>query len=81
MIGSSNVGTNFPRKLLLTDTEVSKIYKTFANGSSANIKFSKTQLSQMIQSEGFVNNVLFDPDKTVKKIINKVDELYKKSVT
>ena len=81
MIGSSNVETNFPRKLLLTDTEVSKIYKTFANGSSANIKFSKTQLSQMIQSEGFVNNVLFDPDKTVKKIINKVDELYKKSVT
>ena len=81
MIGSSNVETNFPRKLLLTDTEVSKIYKTFANGSSANIKFSKTQLSQMIQSEGFVNHVLFDPDKTVKKIINKVDELYKKSVT
>ena len=36
LIGSSNDKTNFPHKLLLTDT---KILKAFANGSSANIKF------------------------------------------
>ena len=35
--------TNFPRKLLLTDTQVSSLRKTFPNGSSANTKFSKTQ--------------------------------------
>ena len=35
---------NFPRKLLLTNTPFSKLRKTFANGSSDNIKLSKTQL-------------------------------------
>ena len=48
MIGSSNDKTNFPHKLLLTNTEVSKNHKAFANGSSANIKFSKTQLHNII---------------------------------
>ena len=47
MIGNSNDETNFPHKLLLTDTQVSKILKAFANDSSANIKFSKTHLSKM----------------------------------
>ena len=39
LIGNSNDETNFPHKLLLTDTQVSDVYKAFANGSSANIKF------------------------------------------
>ena len=55
MIGSSNDETNFPHKLSLSNTQVSKIRKAFANGSSTNIKFSKTQLSKMIQSGGFAN--------------------------
>ena len=42
LIENSNDETNFPHKLLLTDKQVSKIRKAFANGSSANIKFSKT---------------------------------------
>ena len=42
LIGNFNDGTNFPHKLLLTNTQVSKICKAFANGSSVNIKFSKT---------------------------------------
>ena len=50
LMGNSNDETNFPHKLLLTDTQVSEICKAFTNGSSANIKFSKTQLSKMIQS-------------------------------
>ena len=54
VIGNSNDETNFPHKLLLTDTQVSKIRQAFANGSSANIKFSKTQLSKMIQLGGFI---------------------------
>ena len=36
LIGNSNDETNFPHKLLLTDTQVSKISKAFANCSSAN---------------------------------------------
>ena len=46
--------TNFPHKLLLTNREASNLRKAFANHSSSNIKLSKTQLSKMIQSEGFL---------------------------
>ena len=37
--GDSNDEKNFPYKLLLTNTQVSRLLKAFANGSSANIKF------------------------------------------
>ena len=43
-IGDSNDENNFPHKLLLTNTLVSKLCKAFTNNSSANIKLSKTQL-------------------------------------
>ena len=43
VVGDSNDKNNFPHKLLLTNTQISKIRKAFANGSSANIKLSKTQ--------------------------------------
>ena len=48
----------FHKKLLLTDTQVSKIRKAFASGSSANIKFQKTELSKMIQSGGIFGEML-----------------------
>ena len=57
MIGHSNDQTNFPYKLLLTDTQVSKIRKAFANGLSANIKFSKTQLSKIVQLGGVLRDI------------------------
>ena len=38
---------NFPHKLLSTNTQVSRLLKAFANGSSANIKLSKTQLHKI----------------------------------
>ena len=43
-IGDSN--SNFPPQLL-TNRKVSKLQKTFANNSSANIKLSKTQLHKI----------------------------------
>ena len=46
-IGDSNDDTNFPHKLLLTNTQVSRFRKAFANDSSANIKLSKTQLHKI----------------------------------
>ena len=58
MIGNSNDETKFLHTLLLTDTQVSKIGKAFANGSSANMKFSKTHLSKMIQSGGILADLL-----------------------
>ena len=46
LIENFNEEVDFPHKLL-TDTQVLKICKTFANSLSANIKFS--QLFKMIQ--------------------------------
>ena len=42
-LGESNDNINFPHKLVLTNTHVSSIREALANGSSVNIKFSKTQ--------------------------------------
>ena len=58
MIGNSNDNTNFPHELLLTNTQVANLRKAFANHTSANIKLSKTQLSKMIQSGGFLGRRL-----------------------
>ena len=44
MIRDSIDEGNFPHKLLLTDKQISSVCKAFSNNSSANIKFSKTQL-------------------------------------
>ena len=44
VVGDSNVGNNFQHKLLLTNTQVPRLREAFANGSSANIKLSKTIL-------------------------------------
>ena len=42
-VGDSYYKNNFRHKLLLKNTQVLKLRKDFASGSSANIKFSKTQ--------------------------------------
>ena len=41
MIGNYNGKTNFPHKLLYTDSQVSRLHKHFANNSSANQRLSK----------------------------------------
>ena len=41
MIGDSNDKTNFPHKLLLTDKNVFRLCKAFANNSSGNIRLLK----------------------------------------
>ena len=58
MVSNSNDNTNFPHELLLTNRQVANIRKAFANHSSIDIKLSKTQLSKMIQSGGFLRNFL-----------------------
>ena len=58
MIDNSDDETNFPHKLLLTNREVSNLCKAFTNHLSTNIKFSKTQLSKMVQSGGFLGGLL-----------------------
>ena len=58
MVSNSNDNTNFPLELLLTNRQIANIRKAFANHSSIDIKLSKTQLSKMIQSGGFLGNLL-----------------------
>ena len=49
VVGDSNDDANFPHKLFSTNIQVSRLPKAFGNGSSANIKFSKTHLSKMVR--------------------------------
>ena len=58
ILGNSYDEIDFPHKLLLTDRQVSKLCKYFANNSSGNIKLSKTQLSKVVQSRGFLDKIL-----------------------
>ena len=48
VIRDSKDETNFPLKLLLTDTQASILCKAFANGSSANTKLSKSELCKTV---------------------------------
>ena len=80
MIADSNDETNFPHGLLLTDRQVSTIHKAFPNNSSANIKFSNTQLSKMIQSRGFLGKLLGPLLKTGLPLIKSVITPLAKSV-
>ena len=56
MIGNSDDETI--QKLLLTNRQVANLCKAFANYVPADIKLSKTQLSKMIQSGGFLGRLL-----------------------
>ena len=58
MVGNSNDNTNFPHELLLTNRQVANIRKAFAKNTVTDIKLSKTQLSKMIQSGGFLGRLL-----------------------
>ena len=78
MIGDNE--TNFPYKLLLTNRQVSNLRKAFANHSSADIKLSKTQLSKMIQSGGFLGRLLGPLLKTGLPLISNVIKPLAKSV-
>ena len=58
VVGDSNDENNFPNKLLLTNTQVSKLCRALANNSSAKIKLSKTQFHNIAQSGGFLGRLL-----------------------
>ena len=58
VVGNSNDEINFLYKLLLTNTQVSKLRKAFVNGSSANIELSKFQLHKIGQSRRFLGRLL-----------------------
>ena len=77
MIRDSNDKTN---ELLLTNRQVSSICKAFSNNSSVDIKFSKTQLSKMIQSGRFLGKLLGPLLKTGLPLIKNINTPLAKSV-
>ena len=72
VIGDSNDENNFPQKLSLTFTQLSKLRKAFPNNSSANIKLSKTQLHKIGQSRRFLGRLLGPLLKTGLSFIGNV---------
>ena len=58
MIGNSDENTNFRHELLLTNRQVANLCKAFAKNTSTDIMLSKTQLSKMIHSGGFLGRLL-----------------------
>ena len=80
MVSNSNDNTNFPHELLLTNRQVANIRKAFANHSSTDIKLSKTQLSKMIQSGGFLGKLLGPLLKTRLPLMKSVIKPLAKSV-
>ena len=80
VVGDSNDENNIPHKLLLTNTQVLKLCKAFANNNSANIKLSKTQLHKIGQSGGFLDRLLGPLLKTGLPLIGNVLKPLAKSV-
>ena len=72
--------TNFPRKLLLTNKQISNLRKAFADKSSTDTKLSKTRLSKIIQSGRFLGRILGPLLKTglplIKNVIKPLAEKY-----
>ena len=78
MIGNNE--TIYLHELLLTDRQLANLHKSFSNHSSADIKLSKTQLSKMIQSGGFLGRLLGQLLKTGLPLIKNVIKTLAKSV-
>ena len=79
MIGNSDDNANFPHELLLTNRQVANLRKDFAKNTPTDIMLSKTQLSKMIQSGGFLGRLLgpllrtgLPPMKSVIKPLAKI---------
>ena len=79
MIGDNE--SIFPHKLVLTNRQVSSFRKAFANYLSTDIKLSKTQLSKMIQSEGFLGILLSPLLKTGLTLIKNAIKPLAKSIS
>ena len=80
MISDSDDKINFPHELLLTNRQVANRRKTFANNLSTDIKLSKTQISKMIQSGGFLGRLLGPLLKTGLPLMKNVIKPLAKSV-
>ena len=80
MIGNSDDKNNFLRELLPTNRQVANLWKIFANNLSTDIKLTKTQLSLMIKSGGFLGRLLSLLLKTELPLMKNVIKPLAKSI-
>ena len=70
-------GNNLPYELLLTTKQTTKLRNAIENKFQTDIKLSKTQISKIIQSGGFLEKILGPLLKTglslLKSVINHLD--------
>ena len=71
---------NFPHKLLLANRSVANICKSFSTDLSTDIRPSKTQLSKIIQSGGFLGRLHSPLLKTGLQLMKNVIQPLAKSV-
>ena len=69
MVGDDE--TSFSHKLLLTSRQVANLCRAYTNKSSTSTKLSKTQISKMVQSEGFISRLLGPLLKNIVKPLAK----------
>ena len=83
MTSDSKGETNFPHKLILNDTKVSRLRTAFTNSSSANIKFSKTQLSKIVKLGAFIIDEMLEQCKQFQiiKFIENSAKLHSEELT
>ena len=79
VVGDSNDENNFPH-VSLTNTQVSKLCKAFANGWSANTKLSRSQLHKIGQPGGFLSRLLGPLLKTGLQLIRNLLRPLAKSI-
>ena len=80
MIGNADDEINFTQKLLLTNRQVSKLLKAFANNRSAVKELSNTQLSKIIQLSRFLGRLLGPLLQTGLPLMKNVPKPIAKSV-
>ena len=73
-------GNDLPHELLLTTRQKTKLRNAFNNNMSADLKLSKTQISKIIQSGGFLGRLLGPLLKTGLPLIKNVIKPLAKSV-
>ena len=76
----SDKGNNFHHKLLLTNRQIENLRKVFENYLSTGTRLSKTPLSKMIQSGGFLDSSFSTLLKIGLPLIKHVIEPLAKSV-
>ena len=71
-VGESNDETIFSHKLLLTNLQVSKTRKVFANSLPANTTFPKTELSKVVQLGELLGRLLRPLVKTCLHFVSNI---------